>query len=316
MVGENNIRDSEKLMMVDLHNKSILVSRLKKEKNGVTFLLGSAFSQITNGAGIPNVDEVLKFIEDFANENGLLDEYCKVSQTFSPQDRYQKSFSLIAGLCGQDAINEIIRRVVESNFDEDGKQQIPQAVKDFVSSVKNKNLHVKNIITTNFDTLLEEEFTNQGIHFNSFSIVADTQLDDEINSNINIIHLHGIWDRGDSMHTTSQLNSVRDRTETSLQELISKQTIAILGYSGWDDSFTRSLASTVINNKSNYNLLWCFFEANDAVIEKYQIALFNKLKDAITRGRISFFKGIDCNDVFKELSAVTELKKKEMLKKS
>jgi hypothetical protein len=285
-------------MSISFHNESILASRLKKNKKGTTFLFGSAFSQTTNGAGIPNVAGVLKFIEDFADESDLLDDYTEASQAFDTKDKYQQSFNLIAGLCGQDSVNEIVRRVVKSNLDEQGKQRIPQAVKDFVTGVRNEKFPLNNIITTNFDTLLEEEFTNQGIPYNSFSVVADTQIDDEINDNINIIHLHGVWEKGDSMHTTTQLQSGRERVETSLQNLISDQTVVIMGYSGWEDSFTRSLASTVINNKSKYDLLWCFFEPNDAVIEKHQVELFNKLGDAITRGRIQFFKGIDCNSIF------------------
>jgi hypothetical protein len=297
-------------MTISFYNENILVSRLNKSAKRTTFLFGAAFSQITDGAGIPNVDGVLKFIEDFADENDLLDEYVESSQAFTSKDKYQESFNLIAGLCGQDAINEIILRVVKSNADEQGKQRIPQSVKDFVTGVKNEKIPVNNIITTNFDTLLEEEFTNQGISVNSFSVVADTQLYDEVNGNINIIHLHGVWEKGDSMHTTSQLLSNRERIEASLQNLISDQTIVIMGYSGWEDSFTRSLASTVINNQSKYELLWCFFESIDAVIEKQQVELFNKLRDAITRGRIQFFKGIDCNSVLAKLSKVSAFKKK------
>lgn len=300
-------------MTISFYNEKILVSRLNKSKKSTTFLFGAAFSQFTDGAGIPNVDGVLKFIEDFAGENDLLDEFVEGSQAFTSKDKYQESFNLIAGLCGQNAVNEIIRQVVKSNADEQGKQRIPQSVKDFVTGVKNENFPVENIITTNFDTLLEDEFTNQGIPFNSFSVVGDTQLHDGGNGNINIIHLHGVWDKGDSMHTTSQLQSNRERIEVSLQNLISDQTVVIMGYSGWEDSFTRSLASTVINNKSEYELLWCFFESNDADIEKYQVELFNKLRDAITRGRIQFFKGIDCNSVLAKLSKVSALKKKETL---
>ena len=298
-------------MTIGFHSERILISRLKKNRKGTTFLFGAAFSQITNGAGIPNVSGVLQFIEDFADENDVLDLYTEDSQSFDPKEKYQESFNLIAGLCGQDSVNEIIKRVVQSNIDEQGKQRIPQAVKDFVTGIKHSNFPVHNIITTNFDTLLEEEFTNQNIPFNTFSVVADTQIHDHVNDNINIIHLHGVWDRGDSMHTTTQLQSDRERIETSLQNRISDQTIVIMGYSGWEDSFTRSLAATVINNESDYDLLWCFYEPNDAVIEKKEKELFKSLGDAIRRGRIQFFKGIDCNKVFAEMSKVNEIKKKK-----
>jgi hypothetical protein len=297
-------------MTIGFHNERILVSRLKMNKKSTTFLFGAALSQTTNGAGITNVAGVIKFIENYADENDLRDLYDEASQTLDPKDKYQELFNFIAGLCGQDSVNEIIRRVIESNLDEQGKHRIPQAVKDFVTRVKQSDFPVDNIITTNFDTLLEEEFKNQGIPFNSFSVVADTQFHNDVNDNINIIHLHGSWDRGDSMHTTTQLQSSRERIEASLQNLISDQVVVIMGYSGWEDSFTRSLAAIVINSKSEYELLWCFFESNDAVIEKNEGELFKKLSDGISRGRIHFFKGIDCNSVFAQQSKVSVLKKR------
>ncbi|HHP0489159.1 TPA: SIR2 family protein, partial [Vibrio harveyi] len=145
-----------------------------------TFLFGAALSQITNGVGIPNVEGVIEFIEEYAVEQEVDELYFEEAQGFSEQDRYQQAFSLIAGLCGQESVNEIIRRVVESNIDERGRHRVPQAIKDFVTSIKNGNIIVNNIITTNFDTLLEEEFNNQDILFNSFSVVADTQLPNDI----------------------------------------------------------------------------------------------------------------------------------------
>ncbi|HIF9126695.1 TPA: SIR2 family protein [Photobacterium damselae] len=300
-------------MVIEFFDEGILVPRLKSNKRGTTFLLGSAFSAINDGAGIPNVEQVCKFIEQYAEENGVLELYTERSQTYDNKDRYQQSFSLIAGLLGPNSVNEIINRVVASNFDDEGKQRIPQCVKDFVTGVKEGNFKVNNIITTNFDTLLEEEFENQNIPVNSMSIVADSHIQDIPNGNINIIHLHGIWKNGDSMHTKNQLQLGRGRIESSLQNLLSDQTVVIMAYSGWEDSFTRSLATTVTNNKSDYDLLWCFFERNDAVIEKYEQELFRKLADAISRGRIQFFSAIDCNSVFAKLSTISEYKKKEML---
>ena len=192
-------------MPIDLHLERVLVKRLKNNQGGATFLFGSAFSQNHNGAGIPNVEGVLEFIEKFAEERDFLEEYHEDAAGVAAKDRYQEAFNSVAGYSGQNSVNEIVRRVVESNIDEHGEHRIPQAVKDFATGVKNKNYRVTNIITTNFDTLLEEEFKAQGIRYNSYSIVSDTQLPEPANDSINIYHLHGIWDRGDTMHTTNQL---------------------------------------------------------------------------------------------------------------
>lgn len=302
-------------MKIDFHDEDILISRLKRNDKPTTFLFGSAFSQVTDGDGIPNVDSVCEFIAKFADENDVLEAYTERLGNAESKDYYQKAFSLIAGLLGQDAVNEIINRVVRSNFDDEGKQRIPKSVKDFVTSVKQGCFNVGYIITTNFDTLLEEEFKNQGIPVNSASIVADSYLQDSNDGRIKIIHLHGVWDRGDSMHTTTQLETSRDRIESSLQNLIDDQKVVVMGYSGWKDSFTRSLATAVKNNKSKYDLLWCFFEKTDAIIEKNEEALFTNVSDAMSRGRIQFFKGIDCNSVFSKTSLVSATKKKRNIER-
>lgn len=299
-------------MSVSFYDERILNMRIKKNTQGSTFLFGAAMSKISNGVGIPDVEGVIEYIEEYAVEQEVDELYFEDSQGFKDQDRYQNAFSLIAGLCGQESVNEIIKRVVESNIDEKGKHQIPQAIKDFVTGIKNGNIVVNNIITTNFDTLLEEEFTNQKISFNSFSVVADTQLPNDINDNINIYHLHGSWERGDSMHTTNQLQSNRDRIEVSLQNLIGNQTLVVMGYSGWEDSFTRSLASSVINTQLDYNVLWCFYEKIAAILEQKEATLFKSLNDGISRGRIQPFKGIDCNKVFAKLAQVSALKKRQI----
>ncbi|MEZ8094281.1 SIR2 family protein [Photobacterium swingsii] len=299
-------------MPIDFHLERVLVKRLKTNQDGATFLFGSAFSQNRDGAGIPNVEGVLEFIEEFAEERDFLEEYLEDAEGVAPKDRYQEAFNSVAGYCGQNSVNEIVRRVVKSNIDEHGNHRIPQAVKDFVTGVKNKNFRVTNIITTNFDTLLEEEFKTQGISYNSYSVVSDTQLPEPANDSINIYHLHGIWDRGDTMHTTNQLQSSRERIETSLQNIIGDDLVVIMGYSGWEDSFTRSLASVVINPKSMYDILWCFYESDAAAIEYSKQDLFDSLDDAITRGRVQFFNGVDCNAVFDKLSQANEFKKKEL----
>ncbi|EOG9061915.1 SIR2 family protein [Vibrio fluvialis] len=303
-------------MSVEFHPERSLVRRIKNHTDGTTFLFGAAFSQAHDGGpGIPGVEGVLRFIEDYVKEKDdpqdLID-YHEDLDGASSQEKYQKAFSIVAGFYGQKAVNDIVRRVVESNIDDNGNHRIPQAVKDFVSGIKNGNFCANNIITTNFDTLLEEEFANQGIPCNSFSVVADTQLQENINSNINIYHLHGIWDKGDTMHTTTQLQQNRARIEMSLQNLVGDDLVVVMAYGGWEDSFTRALATVVINSTSEYDILWSFFESDPAKIEYSRKDLFDTLDDAIARGRVQFYSGIDCNAVFDKLGQVNELKKKEL----
>jgi hypothetical protein len=85
-----------------------------------------------------------------------------------------------------------------------------------------------------------------------------------------------------------------------------------MAYSGWEDSFTRSLATVVTNSKADYDILWSFYESTNDKIEYDRRELFTTLEDAISRGRVQFYSGIDCNTTFNNLGRITELKKKEL----
>ena len=98
----------------------------------------------------------------------------------------------------------------------------------------------------------------------------------------------------------------------SLHNLVSDDLVVVMGYGGWEDSFTRALATAVTNSNANYDILWSFYESVPAKIEYDRKDLFTSLDDAIARGRVQFYHGVDCNTVFDKLGQVNELKKKEM----
>lgn len=300
-------------MELQFFQEKILLQRLKLKNDGLTFLFGSAFSAIKDGSGIPDVAQVSEIIEQYADENDLLEYYKENIDECDEKDCYQESFALLSAVMGASSTKEIVERVISKNVDpQTGEHRIPRAIQDFSKCIKENKVKVRNIITTNFDTLIEEQFKKDNILFNSISIVSDSNIPDNDNGYINVIHLHGVWSKGDTMHTRNQLESKRDKIEASLQSLLRNQAVIIMAYSGWIDSFTRTLASIVNDDKANYNLAWCFYEDKDAIIEKNNKNLFESLTPAINRDRIQFFNGIDCNRVFSKLSTKDEVKKKEM----
>ncbi|EKB15469.1 SIR2 family protein [Aeromonas veronii] len=293
--------------------EKMLLNRIKINQNDVSFIFGSALSAIKDGAGIPNVAQVSEIIRSYIEELDLLDEYDEFINDAEEQNIYQESFAFITVLKGAAAAQEIVKRVVMTNYDHNtGKHRIPKAIKDFVSCIKEGKLKVKNIITTNFDTLLEEQFKNEGIQFNSISIVSDSNIIENSNGFINIIHIHGVWNKGDTMHTRNQLEAKRDKIEASLRNVLTEQNVIIMAYSGWTDSFTRTLTNIVNDDKANYNLAWCFYEKEEGVIDRNFQSLFSSLSPAITRERIQFFNNIDCNRVFEELLIESKAKKKQI----
>lgn len=297
-------------MATQFFDEKLLLQRLKASDDGFNFIFGSALSAIKDGAGIPNVAEVSKIIENYADEIGLLEDYKEHINGSDEKDIYQKSFSFMSAVKGATATREIVKRVVMKNYDADtGTHKVPKAIREFVKCIKEQKIKVHNIITTNFDTLIEEQFKKEKIGFNSISIVSDSNIIDNSNGYINIIHLHGVWDKGDTMHTLNQLESKRNKIESSLRNLLVDKPIIIMAYGGWLDSFTRTLANIVNDDKAEYNLAWCFYQNQEGVIEREDKNLFDMLSSAISRDRIQFFKGIDCNCIFSNLISKVEVRK-------
>ncbi|MCG9706823.1 SIR2 family protein [Photobacterium damselae] len=297
-------------MSIQFFSEKLLVRRLKPHDEGLSFLFGSAFSAIQDGAGISNVTEVIEVIEEYVDELELLDDYSEYINNTNGKDKYQESFAFLSAINGAESTQEIVKRVINKNFDaETGKHRIPKSIIDFVRCIKEGKIKVKNIITTNFDTLIEEQLKNEGINYNSISIVSDSNIIDNDNGFINIIHLHGVWNKGDTMHTRNQLDAKRDKIEASLRNILAEQHIVIMAYSGWTDSFTRTLANIVNDDKAEYKIAWCFYEKESGVIDRNNADLFNNLSPAINRDRIQFFKGIDCTRFFLNLSPEYTVKK-------
>ncbi|MEQ1976724.1 SIR2 family protein [Xenorhabdus sp. SGI240] len=281
--------------------KNLLIARLANERE-LSFLFGSAISSKQNGYGIPNVSEIIDIIKENIDTTFIEDYEEHINGIDSDQDKYQASFEFISGISGAEGIKEIIRKIILSNIDPlTSKSKIPNKINELSGLIFNGNLNVNNILTTNFDTLIEESLAELNYLYNSISIVADSNINQNNNELLNIIHLHGIWNVGETMHSKNQLQSSRKKIEASLRNILANNTMYIIGYSGWDDSFTRTLASIVNDDKENYSLAWCFFDENDTdILNKYS-HLFDILAPAISRDRVQFYKGINCNSLFNEI---------------
>ncbi|NCG49727.1 SIR2 family protein [Serratia fonticola] len=285
-------------MSLECSEKEDLIRRLSNSKE-ISFVFGSALTGRREGIGILEPLGVVDFIQKKMYDAGYqqpYDDYLKSNSDVLP---YQAAFEFVAKNYGADEIYNIINEIVNLNVDPDtGKQKIPKAVKDFVKAIKDKKLKVKYIITTNFDTLIEEALAEENILYNSISIVPDSNINENANDLLTIVHIHGVWNKGDTMHTRNQLNQRRAKIEESIRNILDGHTMCIMAYGGWEDSFTRTLLTIVNNNQLRYSLVWCFYSNNDGAINKNYGHLESGLKEAISRERIQFYKGIDCSSVF------------------
>lgn len=294
-------------MLIEFADENSLLRRIKNEER-ISFLLGSALTAKKGDIGIPNVEEMLANAVSFIEESDPEDikDYNAFLEKNGTDNRYQDTFSFIIKNYGIKEANNIVKNAVLSNIDKTkNKHKITKSVNDLVNKIKDETIIVDNIITTNFDTIIEEKFKEETIPYNGISIVTDSNINDNNNGFTNIIHIHGVWDRNDTMHTQSQLKNNRDKIESSLKRLLSNNVIVVMGYSGWDDSFMRSIASIVNDDKAEYSILWCFYEKDESKIKNREL-FFKNLKDAISRERVTFYKGINCDTFFEKL------KKKEI----
>lgn len=292
------------------HSSAALKNRLKEENKPITFVLGSAISRKTNGIGIADVNEITGIVKKIITDKGLYPDFKEFIAENDLTEEYKSLFEYISSLYGQVEVNEIIKSIVISNIDpHTGKHLIPQPVNDFTLAVSRNDYRVANIITTNFDTLLEESFKERGINTNSFSLVSDSHLSEGHNEELNIFHIHGSWEKNDSMHSHSQLDVKREKLEGSLHELFLNTSVVIMAYGGWEDSFTRTLSNIVNHPNADYKIAWCFYQSASNVIEDSFDQWFEKLSPAITHGRIQFFKGIDCTIFFDEDESQQQKKK-------
>lgn len=293
---------------MDYLSEEKLLKRIQKSEP-FSLVLGAALTAEIDGKGIPGVDRVPDFVLSYIKQNDDEEDYYEQIGSTTSQEKYQASIKYISETYGQNAVNEIISNVVQSNIDKStGKSYIPPSVKGLVKLIEIGK--VKTILTTNFDTLIEEELDNLGINHNSISIVSDSTIPKNSNDLPTIVHLHGKWSEGDTMHTESQLRNNREKIQNSIRNIISKDNVYIMAYGGWEDSFTRTLASIVHDNDANYEISWCFYDTNAEYLDSNNTELFVKLSPAADRGRVKFFKGINCHTIFNSVDL--ELAKKKV----
>lgn len=274
-----------------------------KEKE-VSFMFGSAITMKQNGSGIAGVSEVITLAESFLEVRYNITErndYTNHINDFDGSKRYQETLSYMNDVYGSEFVFDFIEHIINENKDDNGFQKIPQKIIDFVDLLNDKVINCKNILTTNFDSIIESHLERINKKGNSVSIIADSNINLSSNELINIIHLHGIHGRGETMHENNQLIVPRHKLEASIRHMLSTNEIYIIGYSGWEDSFTRTLADIVNDSEEKYSIVWCFYQNSDQDIQSAYDHIFTILEPAISRGLVRFFKNVDCNNLFEQV---------------
>jgi hypothetical protein len=272
--------------------------------------------------GVPGVSGVIELVKQVAGEKHHLnvDELNQKLNNVQPVAKYTTAIKFLLDRVNQDAVNDVVRQAVrlarrnsegdkassdeELERDYNGWAVSPggQALAELVVRFPEK--YQGPIVTTNFDPLIKIAIQQQGGIPYSTVLDVDGSLRKsgiESTDQREIVYLHGYW-RGDTLHTPVQLQMERPYLTASLQSLLRRQMMVVVGYGGWDDVFTRALTSAVFD-LPDLDVVWAFHDREPALIEEKYEKLFNSVRNAIGTGRFRSYIGIDCNAFFRDLLA-------------
>jgi len=314
---------------IHLYDSDALIDRLtngiKRRSQEVVFLVGSPISAAPRPGdlGVPDVGGMIDLIRrEFSDDPIHLAALDRAIED-SPANRYQIAMLFVQGRRGQQTINEIVRRAVIA-------ARLPTAVQPLATREPTdspdevwRNLEFdvtgwsltpsteslgrliaayparfgRSILTTNFDPLIEVGIRRAGGAYFRTTLQSDGNLSQSEGTGCHVIHLHGYWYGCDTLHTPRQLAHPRPRLRQSLTSLIRQKLVVVCAYGGWDDIFTDALVEVANDDTAYPEIAWALYSKTPTVPE----TLSRRLTSGIDRGRINFYRDIDCHTFFPQL---------------
>ncbi|MFE2532564.1 SIR2 family protein [Streptomyces sp. NPDC059371] len=156
------------------------------------------------------------------------------------------------------------------------------------------------VLTTNFDPLIEVAVRKAGGQARSQWLEGDGRIAPwNMHNEIHVIHMHGFWSQGNTLHTEWQLTRPRPVLEGSVRDALTNSFALVCGYGGWKDTFTRSLLDRVREqNDLRMEYAWSWHSTLDESDFSYGIRA--ELKNI---GSVFHYAGVDLNSFFPDLAA-------------
>lgn len=312
--------------MARIYPPSILSSRLRSlaaDQERLAFCVGSGLTL----PRVPGVADALKWMAAELQDSAADKEAFEATvRGKAGGEAYQSGADFLLGCRGQNALNGVVRAMVlnahkptiaalasgdltPSDFDEQyclrAEQDlegwiIPRQV-DHLARLLTASDTAGIVVTTNFDPLIQIAVRRAGGTAVTEIFDADGNLGTVDPGSAAVIgHLHGFWQRSDTLHVPAQLLRERDGLQVSLEDLLRERTILITGYGGWDDIFTKALVDAVRRHRAgDMNVIWTLFDDSVEALEIRHRPLFESVEFA--PGRVTFFSGVSCEDVFEML---------------
>jgi hypothetical protein len=310
------------LSLADLEMLLVRLINAKRQGEKIAILVGAGLTMSNLAKSEPGVSSVSEIIEDIKllfKQHALLDIYAKhVSESASNSEKYQASMSALLSAFGQDELNNVIIRAVlnsmknkvvhnsavfeinpaslETEYQNwylrSGVDSLGEMYVDF------NEIFAGPILTSNFDPLLEISIAKHGGNPQSIFLINDGKfLNHKSNRTQSIVHFHGFWHGGDTLHTTDQLKRDRPQLKGDLKRLLNNSVLLVVGYGGWDDVFTHTLLELIQEGNNDFDVLWCFYEDEINQIERNYTYVLNKMSNAIGQ-RVVLYRNIDCHILF------------------
>lgn len=220
----------------------------------ISFLIGAGVSQ-------PSVPTTAEMTEIFCRSIGAYCSQLRESirhldvstayQTAAHELRQRRGESALAKAVQQGVLRARLNESESVGLDdlEDSGWKLPPA-HDFLGKLISliPTQQRGPIFTTNFDPLAEVALRKHGVSNATLATPSSVSIPlDSVFGSLPIVHLHGYWVKSATLSTIDQLNRMRPGVEETLQRHLAQSIMVVVGYSGWEDSFTRAL-SHVIND--------------------------------------------------------------------
>lgn len=300
-----------------MHTKARLLQRLRHLDRPLAVVVGAPLS-MTRGdppRGVPDVEGMIAQVRARLSALGPEAEAALDAALKGTQDaaRYQVAFDTAHGLLGGRAVNGIVRDAVF-------QARLPDAPIEFEGDGEPIHWHLPRgaaalgrllaagrppfrgpVLTTNFDPLISLAVKAAGGAVDLRTLDRDGGLpaEHEHQGRARVVHLHGYWRSGHTLHTPHQLQHPRPHLGGALRALLRHHTVLVAAYGGWDDAFTKALAEAAAEPGDDAEVLWALFgdeaharHTNEALLHRYQ-----------GHPAFAFYCGIDAHALFDELAS-------------
>ncbi|MGW6919005.1 P-loop NTPase [Kitasatospora sp. NPDC054939] len=308
--GEEMFMISDRISLI-----SKLRDQLASGDREIVFVVGSGLTRGT----VPGVNRLIDFMRSslkYQDDQLRFDEFVGDP---SGAGAYQRAAAFIHSSRSLRLLNNIIRVAVLRAFDgisskeastlidnEAALQRIEErpgwlldrGVRAFGELLLEMPEEIRGpVITTNFDPLIEIAVREASGVPLAQAMDGDGRIVQLGSGIVKIVHVHGYWCFGDTLHTDWQLTRSRPVLDGSLRDLLHGKQLVVMGYGGWDDVFTQWLVERA-RQKDRHGMEVAWTSNRVLSEESFQAKVFQEIEflDAVV-----FYQQVDVNTFLPEL---------------